>query len=65
MAAQRRVAQLNKPVGITMDAAGNIYVADVNNSRIRKILTDGTITTIAGKRRSWLTAEMAEALPRR
>jgi uncharacterized protein (TIGR03437 family) len=42
-------AQLNKPVGITMDAAGNIYVADTNNSRIRKITTDGTITTIAGK----------------
>jgi uncharacterized protein (TIGR03437 family) len=42
-------AQLNKPVGITMDAAGNIYFTDTNNSRIRKITTDGTITTIAGK----------------
>lgn len=41
-------AQLNKPVGLTFDAAGNVYFADTNNSRIRKILTDGTITTIAG-----------------
>jgi uncharacterized protein (TIGR03437 family) len=44
-----KFAQLNKPVGIAMDAAGNIYLADTNNSRIRKITTDGTITTIAGK----------------
>jgi uncharacterized protein (TIGR03437 family) len=43
-------AQLNKPSGITIDAAGNVYVADTNNSRIRKITTDGTITTIAGSR---------------
>jgi uncharacterized protein (TIGR03437 family) len=42
-------AQLNKPVGITMDAAGSIYFTDTNNSRIRKITTDGIITTIAGK----------------
>jgi uncharacterized protein (TIGR03437 family) len=42
-------AQLNKPMGLTMDAAGNIYFTDTNNSRIRKITTDGTITTIAGK----------------
>jgi uncharacterized protein (TIGR03437 family) len=46
---QANRAQLNKPVGITGDAAGNIYLADTNNSRIRKITTDGIITTIAGK----------------
>jgi uncharacterized protein (TIGR03437 family) len=47
---QANRAQLNKPAGIAMDAAGNIYLADTNNSRIRKITTDGIITTIAGGR---------------
>jgi uncharacterized protein (TIGR03437 family) len=42
-------AKLSKPVGIVTDAAGNFYFADTNNSRIRKITTDGVITTIAGK----------------
>ena len=43
------LSQLNKPVGIAVDAAGNVYIADANNSRIRKVYTDGTIATIAGK----------------
>jgi uncharacterized protein (TIGR03437 family) len=42
-------AQLNKPTDIKIDAAGNVYLADTNNSRIRKITADGTIATIAGK----------------
>lgn len=42
-------AQLNAPRGICVDAAGNLYIADAGNQRIRKIsgLT-GMITTVAG-----------------
>ncbi|HEY0307806.1 MAG TPA: Ig-like domain repeat protein [Acidobacteriaceae bacterium] len=41
-------AQLNFPTGVAVDAAGNVYIADTNNQRVRKIDTTGTITTIAG-----------------
>ena len=40
-------AQLNDPYSIALDAAGNLYVADFNNNRIRKV-SGGMITTIAG-----------------
>src|SRR5438105_321046 len=41
-------ALLNGPFGLTLDAAGNLYIADVYNYRIRKVSIDGTITTVAG-----------------
>lgn len=42
-------AQLNAPRGIVLDSAGNIYVADLLNFRIRKITaSDGRMTTFAG-----------------
>jgi uncharacterized protein (TIGR03437 family) len=41
-------AGLNSPVGVAVDSAGNIYIADFGNLRIRKVDTSGKITTIAG-----------------
>ncbi|HYV92981.1 MAG TPA: T9SS type A sorting domain-containing protein [Chitinophagales bacterium] len=41
-------AQLNSPKRITVDPAGNLYIADAANSRIRKVAINGIITTIAG-----------------
>ncbi len=41
-------AQFNYAQGLAVDTAGNLYVADVNNSRVRKISADGIITTVAG-----------------
>jgi FG-GAP-like repeat/Bacterial Ig-like domain (group 3)/Beta-propeller repeat/NHL repeat/FG-GAP repeat len=41
-------AELNQPFSVTSDAAGNIYIQDTGNSRIRKVDTTGTITTFAG-----------------
>ena len=39
---------LNSPHGVALDAAGNIYVADTSNNRIRRVDTAGIIHTIAG-----------------
>ena len=36
------------PIGLTIDTHGNMYVADWNNQRIRKINTSGIISTVAG-----------------
>ena len=41
-------ARFNLPVGIDVDSSGNVYIADKYNHRIRKIDTNGTITTFAG-----------------
>jgi len=43
-------AELWNPLGIAVDAAGNLYIADYGNLRVRKI-SNGTITTVAGNGR--------------
>ena len=42
------LAQLYHPLGVAVDGAENLYIADARNHRIRKVDTTGTITTIAG-----------------
>ncbi|MGA2739646.1 MAG: hypothetical protein ABSG65_19680 [Bryobacteraceae bacterium] len=41
-------AQLNQPYGLALDAAGNLYIADYGNQRVRAIGTNGNINTVAG-----------------
>ncbi|WP_461080471.1 NHL domain-containing protein [Spirosoma flavus] len=41
-------AQLNSPMSVAMDGSGNLYIADYENHRIRKVGLSGVITTVAG-----------------
>ena len=42
-------AEINRPQGVALDGFGNLYIADANNNRIRKVDANfGFITTIAG-----------------
>ncbi len=41
-------AQFAKPAGVAVDAMGNVYVADLDNNRIRKISPTGDVITMAG-----------------
>jgi uncharacterized protein (TIGR03437 family) len=41
-------AQLYYPQGVAVDSANNLYIADTYNQRIRKVSTNGVITTVAG-----------------
>jgi len=45
---QATLASLNAPYSICIDAAGNLYITDQGNNRIRKVNTSGIITTVAG-----------------
>jgi DNA-binding beta-propeller fold protein YncE len=40
-------AQLSAPYGLALDASSNLFIADLGNRRIRRIATNGTISTVA------------------
>jgi uncharacterized protein (TIGR03437 family) len=41
-------ARLRNPTGLAYDAAGNLYIADQGNHRIRRVTPDGRISTVGG-----------------
>jgi sugar lactone lactonase YvrE len=41
-------AQLNAPTALTVDGRGNLFIVDTGNNRIRKLSSDGSISTVAG-----------------
>lgn len=45
---QGATATFNQPTGIAVDAAGNLFIADAKNHRIRKITSAGVVSSLAG-----------------
>src|SRR4029077_19512146 len=45
---QATAAQLNEPRAVAVDQAGNVFIADSNNNKIRKVTPQGVISTFAG-----------------
>ena len=56
------LAQLSAPFGLAMDSTGNLYIADRDNYRVRKISSDGTINTVAGNGRPGSAGDNGSAL---
>src|SRR5260221_8621169 len=50
-------ASLHTPLAVATDAAGNLYIADSGNQRIRRVTLDGKITTVAGNGQSGFSGD--------
>ena len=58
---QAVAASLNLPRGITIDKNGNLYIADADNNRIRKVTATGVISSIAGVNIDGFTGDGGQA----
>lgn len=59
---QATSAMLNTPNGIGLDTAGNLFIADTDNNRIRKVtVSTGIITTVAGNDKTDYTGDNVAA----
>ena len=54
-------AQFKRPEGVVVDAAGNIYVVDKDNHKIRKITSGGLVSTFAGSTKGYADGTGAAA----
>ncbi|HKV64043.1 MAG TPA: Ig-like domain repeat protein [Candidatus Acidoferrum sp.] len=57
-------AQLNRPGGVAVDGAGNLFIADTGNQRVRRVdVATGVITTVAGNGGSSFSGNLGEGGP--
>jgi hypothetical protein len=57
-----QMAELSGPTGVATDGSGNVYIADRDNFRVRRVSLDGTINTIAGNGTSGFSGDNGPAL---
>jgi len=56
------LAKLNLPQGLAVDSAGNVYIADTLNNRVRRVAPDGTIITVAGTGTAGASGDLGPAV---
>jgi hypothetical protein len=60
---QATAATLSQPIGLAIDGAGNVYIADYGNARIRRVASNGVITTFAGNGNGFFNGGTAGTVP--
>ena len=58
-------AKLDSPTAVAVDREGNVFIADNNNHRIRKVATNGKITTVAGSDEPGFSGDCGKAIDAR